>query len=471
MRRPTSPEQKGEPVRQARGVIPHKQDKVIKNPRAEALMVLVTLRPDLDAAGAAAWLDKVDAAVTKLRQLNDDGDRVATVAAGLAPTFFMQPAGPRFPNLPLPAGLQSTPAVPEGTPIQADIGFYVMATYEAVAAEFVADLWATRPDVTAVRIERGYQRRDGSEPFGYRDGIRNVPRDARGEVVFVDRDRLPEEPDWADRGTYMTYMRIRQNIDQFAALPADAQDAAMGRDRSGRRLDLPAGTDPRGEGAISGDSPPLASHVRKAGPRTDDSVAIFRRGVPYLDTTADGTVQQGLQFVSFQASLDQFETVFNRWMMNPQFPPPGPGRTDELFAQQLVTIETFGFFFVPGDDDEPLSARLLKATKPEPKAKKGKVHVRKRVVDANGTEVMGDLAGFTFRVVDVTVGTAIGAEFTTNAAGHAHSEDLPVGVPLRLEETVAPGTTPGAPVDFHLDGPNHVIAFTNTVPAGSPYGR
>lgn len=457
-------------MRQARGVLPHKQDKVIKNPRADALIILVTLRSDLDASGAAAWLDKIDAAIVKLRQVNGDGDRVATVAVGFAPTFFTPAAGARFADLPLPAGFKSLPAVPDGAPVTADVAFYVMATYEAVAAEFVTDLWATRPDVAAIQIERGYQRRDESEPFGYRDGVRNIHRDKRGEVAFIDRDKLPEEPPWADRGTYMTYMRIRQNVDQFAALSADAQDAAMGRDRSGRRLDLPEGTDPHAEGPISGDSPPLASHVRKAGPRTDDSVAILRRGVPYLEAGADGTVQQGLQFVSFQASLDQFETVFNRWMLNTQFPPPGPARRDELIEQGLITIERFGFYFVPGDDDTPLSARLLHAAEPEPKAKKGRVHVRKRVVDTVGTEVMGDLANFTFRVVD-HAGNVIGAEFTTNAAGHTHSDELPVGVPLRLEESAASGTQPAAAVDFQLDSPHLVIEFTNTIQAGTTYGR
>ena len=457
-------------MRQARGVLPHKHDKVIKNPRAEGLLVFVSLRSDLDASGAAGWVSKAEAAIDKLRLPNAEGDRVATVAVAFSPTFFAPGGTPRFPDLGAPAGFASLPAVPEGEPVAADVVFYVMATYEAVAAEFIADLWATRPDVVSVAIERGYQRRDESEPFGYRDGVRNVHHHDRGKVVFIDLDDLPEEPAWAERGTYLAYMRIRQNMEAFAALASADQDVVMGRDRTGRRLDLPEGIRPHAEPKIAGDTPALSSHVRKAGPRTDDTVAIFRRGVPYLEAAPDGTVHQGLQFVSFQASLDQFETVFNRWMLNPQFPPPGPGRRDELFERQLVSIEKFGFFFVPGDDDEPLSARLLKPGKPTPKPKSGKLHVRKTVVDSSGAEVIGDLAGFSFRVVDAS-GTVVGGEFTTNAAGHARSDEFPIGVPLRLEETVAPGTQPAAPIEFQLDDSNLVIPVTNTVPAGSPYGR
>jgi len=206
----------------------------------------------------------------------------------------------------------------------------------------------------------GFQRTDGTEPFGYEDGVRNVARNDRTKVVYVDCDRFPEEPDWTESGTYLAFMRMRQDVDAFNAIPADEQDRVIGRTRDGRRLDLPEGSDPRDEPEIPAEHPPT-SHVRKAGPRgaDNDTVQIFRRGLPFIEAGADGVVRTGLLFASFQASLDHFRVVFNRWMLNRNFPPPPPGRQDDLFERSLVAIDRWGYFFVPGDSDEPLGTEML----------------------------------------------------------------------------------------------------------------
>src|SRR5207302_2892203 len=102
-------------------------------------------------------------------------------------------------------------------------------------------------------------------------------------VVLVDRGELPEEPWWTANGTYLAYMRIGQNLDSFAALDTAGQEQIVGRAHDGRRLDLPAGTDPRAEPEFSSGEPPTSSHVRKAGPRgvDHDATLIFRRGLPF----------------------------------------------------------------------------------------------------------------------------------------------------------------------------------------------
>src|SRR5206468_610976 len=142
--------------------------------------------------------------------------------------------------------------------------------------------------------------------------------------------------------------------------------------RDGRRLDLPAGSDPRAEPEFTTAEPPTSSHVRKAGPRgaDRDRTLIFRRGLPFVEAGPDGVLRAGLQFASFQASLGQFRVVFNRWMMNPNFPQPAPGRADDLFSQGHVSIEKWGFFFVPPDTDEPIGAVMFK---PAPGTRKPKL--------------------------------------------------------------------------------------------------
>ncbi len=461
-------------MRQARGVLPRRKDWVIADPRAAGFFVFVSLRPDIDGTAMVAWLGRVDALIAELRAaVEDDGRRLATVATGFSPTFFTANGQPRFPGVGGPAGFVGPlPPMPTGEPVVADVAFYVMAVTETVAARFVTGLWGTRPDVAAIRVERGHQRTDGTEVFGFKDGVRNVARAERPRVVLVDTSRLPEEPWWAENGTYLAYLRIAQNIDSLTALDTAGQERVMGRARDGRRLDLPSGTDPRAEGDFTGPEPPTSSHVRKAGPRGPDRdrTLIFRRGLPFVEAGLDGVVRAGLHFASFQASLDQFRVVFNRWMMNPNFPQPAPGRADDLFSQGHVTIERFGFFFVPPDTDESIGTIMFKPKPRTRKPKVGRVAVRKRVLDENGNEALVDLANFRFRVLD-TAGAQVGGEFTTDSAGHTLSDDLPVDADYTLAELPPPPSVQGStPIAFRLKAAREVIRVDNrVVPGGGGY--
>lgn len=454
-------------MRQARGVLPLKNDSVIKNPASAGTLLLVNLVPALDEPGVLSWLAQTDAFVKAVRaSTGRDGKRTGTVAVGFGPAFFA-----RFPEVSPAAGFTRLPSVPGSTDAQADVAFYVVSTREEVAAALMTGLAATSA-VATIRPERGYPRADQTEPFGYRDGIRNVVRERRPGVVFVDRDVLPEEPGWAHDGTYMAWMKIPQNLTVFASLPAGEQDAVIGRDRRGRRLDLSAPS--RNEPDIDASGLPPTSHVRNAGPRGPgrDGTEIFRRGMPYTEATA-GKVTTGLQFVSFQASLDQLRVILNRWMLNPDFPIRGCG-PDALLARELIRIDSHGFFFVPPDTDSLLGTEMFakapSAKKSRP-PKEGKVAVRKRVVDPAGTELDVDLGGFTFQVTDQATGASVGEAFSTSSHGHALSPDLPVGMPLRLTEVTVPvGMTAPAAFDFTLSSARLVVPVENVVPAGTTYG-
>ena len=120
----------------------------------------------------------------------------------------------------------------------------------------------------------------------------------------------------------------------------------IGRTKDGTRLDLVGqGVDPKREPA---DPPPNllpTAHVRKAGPRgPHDDTQIFRRGLPFFETTPDGQVRVGLQFCSFQASLDQFDVVFNDWIASRQFPPspvaPTAARSARSASNRLGSMRT-----------------------------------------------------------------------------------------------------------------------------------
>lgn len=354
-------------LRRARGVLPHpSKDPVLPNPDATGQFVFITLRPDLDEAGAKAFLRTLqDATTTLQQQTNGEGSRVATVATGFAASFFTTaPATPRFIGLTsAPAGFTEPPAVDGSTAVPADLVCYVVSTSEGCAARFIAAVTAD-PGVASVNIERGYQRLDRSEPFGYRDGVRNIEDKAnRPEVVLVDRDKLPEEPWWAHDGTYLAYLKVEQDTAAMAARPAQEQDEVVGRTRTGYRLDSDqaAPLDIKAESEFITATPPVDSHVRKAGPRgaLHDSVRIFRRGLPYYEVGDDGRLRQGLQFASFQASLGQFDVVFNRWMSNPAFPRGGPNQQDRFLAQGLIKVLRHGFYFIPPETDLPADRRGL----------------------------------------------------------------------------------------------------------------
>lgn len=455
---------------QARGVLPHRQDKVMANPLATGVIATVTLRPDIDSAAVQAWLGQVEQAIEILRHPDEDGDRVATVATGVAPSFFTVNGTERFPGLAAPIGFSRLPAVPSSAPVTADVVFYIVSLSEAVTARFLHALWQTRPDVSGIQVERGFQRLDETEPFGYKDGVRNVvPKTERSQTVFIDADRHADEPAYAVDGTYLTYMRISQHLDTFNALDPTTQDRIMGRTRDGNRLDLPPATEPSTEPEFTGDACPANSHVRKTGPRGtgNDTVDIFRRGLPYQEFTTNGTLTTGLQFVSFQASLDQFDVVFNRWMLNGNFPTPGAGQ-DALIANGLITFEKHGFFFVPGETDGSVATTLFKERGKPAKTKTGRVSVRKTLTDTGtGGPSLLDLHGFSFQLTTAD-GTPVGNVFTTDAVGHALSDEVPTGEYLLTELPPRPPLTAITPMPVTLKSAREPVPVTNLVPPNTP---
>jgi len=464
--------------RMARGVVPHQpDDPVLKARYAHGVLAFATLRPDLDRPGLEAWLGRIEGLVQSLRgSVDEQGNRVATVAVGFAPSFFTVPGTgePRFADVTPPAGFGHLPPMPLGAPVSADVVFYLVATAEAEIAAFVAGVGATAPDVATLELEQGYKSYPDREAFGYADGVRNARVD-RNAVVFVDADRQPEEPSWAVGGTYLSWLRIPQHVAAFNELPAAEQDSVIGRDRAGRRLDQLPGGSATDEGDFTTDMPPANAHVRKVGPRGSvdrDATQIFRRGLPFFEVRSNQVIK-GLQFVSFQASLAQFDAIYGRWMLNADFPRPGTGQ-DALVGRGLITVDRWGFFFVPPDSDDPIGTIMLKQPPETRKTKTGRVAVRKELLDPSSSPSRGDLGGFTFQIT-TSDGTPVGSTFTTNSHGHALSEEIETGE-YRLAELPPqppqPSMNPAAPQDFILHSARIVLRVTNQLPAGTgPYGQ
>jgi Dyp-type peroxidase family len=469
---------------QAKGVLPSKADDryvLYKNPRTCGYFIGIKLQAGLNKDQIGEWLGVVDQAVEALTS-RVGPDRVASVATGFAPAFFdrLEPVGW---GLEHPAGFTADAGPPtprfDQVPVQdGDALFYVATVMESRVNAFL-DAIAT-PSVADLTLERGFQREDESEPFGYRDGVRNVAPTDRTKVVYVHTDDgQPEEPTWADGGTYMVAMKIIQNRTAFASLPDDpTRDAVIGRNKEGYRLDhVEDHLKPHDEGTEVPEALPPTSHVRRAGPRGQhDDTQIFRRGLPFLEVV-DGQPRTGLHFCSFQASPAQFDTIFNDWLMNQLFPPRPDNSVvgkDALLTstapngQPLVEMQQAGIYFVP-----PFEAGGLVAALQPPKSpghpKTGRLTINKTVVDPADHGKRFERGNFAFEVRDPQGTTVPGSQFTTKANGRGI---CPAELDLDKDYLLIEVSSPRSDValksmPFVMDKPNKLLRVENEVSQGS----
>ena len=438
---------------QAKGVLPtigDDREVLYKNRDMVAHFIGIKLPDGMTAEQIHDWIAVVDAGVERLSSRDSsevaqhpDGRKVAAVAAGFAPSFFakMNAAGLSI-DQPSAFVADSWPVgdswIPGVTPLDVDALFYVASTRQTRVNEFLAAI-AAGPGI-AVLLERGYQRADETEPFGYRDGVRNVERSQRFDTVFVDTDnRHPDEPDWAHGGTYMVTMKIRQHPAAFAALDEPARDAVVGRTKDGTRLDLVgSGVEPKHEGPEEVTGLPPTSHVRKSGPRGNfDDNQVFRRGLPFMDV-ANGAIEVGLHFCSFQATLAQFDTVFSDWMLNQRFPAPGAG-ADALMnpSNGFTTIVHGGTFF--GPPTRPGGLREVFAQRPEVPSASGRLVVNKVVTSDAEPGLRFRRNGFRFHVEGPDGAVVPESDFVTSSNGRGVCPvELDLHVPYVLVETESP---------------------------------
>ncbi|MCW2920507.1 MAG: Dyp-type peroxidase family [Thermoleophilia bacterium] len=465
----------------AKGVLPRQrntnQDRVIRNPHANGYFISVDLVDPLTREQVAAWLTNV--AKPAVEQLvahphgheldlgHDASERLAAVAIGFGERFFNRAFDP---PIAMPLDFANRPRRLPNATHPDDIIFYVVALSEARAADFLATLSSDRSTVANVRLHRGYQRIDESEVFGYRDGIRN-PRAAeeRQRIAFVEGDS--GEPEWSHGGTYMVYMRIQQNHETFDALADDnARDAVIGRTSDGRRLDQ-AEVDFPNEPSEYGSGMPPNSHVRKAGPRgKHEDVKIFRRGLPYVEANDSGQVTRGLNFVSFQKSLDPFDVIFNDWMRDTRFPEQQSEIGQDALLAHTTTIKEGAYFVPPHDDDFPGATMFRAAAVKQPKT--GKIHIRKTVRDVNNSPRGFERSGFVFELVaNDGTGTVLQTQ-STNAVGHATFDDVPLGVyEVREQPPMIANMQPAPNQTINLDSGAVVLRFENVQnDPNSPYG-
>lgn len=144
--------------------------------------------------------------------------------------------------------------------------------------------------------------------MGQKDGTANFKPDSQkfDDAVWIKEGQVAG-------GTTMVIRRIRMDLDKWETLSPDLKSKSIGRDiESGAPLS-------GGDEFTSADFKksdhhglviPADSHLRRA--RLTNS-PIHRRGYNYMtESDSEGKVDQGLIFVSFQASLHQFMQIQKR---------------------------------------------------------------------------------------------------------------------------------------------------------------
>ncbi len=213
---------------------------------------------------------------------------------------------------------------------------------------------ATRSTLTLHWMLDGFTRRTEAEPGGA--GVRNLMGFVDGTVNpdVTSTNELDElvwvgsgdgEPAWAIGGTYQVVRTIRMRVEFWDRVRLSEQEALIGRrKRDGAPLDGERELDePDFAADPDGDVTPLSAHIRLANPRTPEVAGqrILRRGFSYSrGFDGAGQLDQGLQFVSYQRSIDrQFMPIIERLDGEP--------------LEEYLLPEGGGFFFVlPGVADE-----------------------------------------------------------------------------------------------------------------------
>jgi Dyp-type peroxidase family len=189
------------------------------------------------------------------------------------------------------------------------------------------------------RIFTGFQRDDKRNWFGFHDGVSNLPSKDRLQVIGITREDVVEEDRWTINGTYMGFLRIEFNVNEWSNYKETDQSIIIGRDKiTGCPL---IGVDKKNQpikdnrcpvrgtfeviergNEIFREHPPfgkqrylpqgasdkalIKSHVERANPTDEqsdrnNSYRIYRQGFEFLEplVTYPG-FRVGLNFISFQ---------------------------------------------------------------------------------------------------------------------------------------------------------------------------
>jgi deferrochelatase/peroxidase EfeB len=150
--------------------------------------------------------------------------------------------------------------------------------------------------------------------LGFKDGTRNIATDAQySQFVWIENGDQP----WCDGGTYQVVRKVRMLLETWDTDRVGNQQNIFGRHKQeGSPLTGSAEFDTPDFKAVDAKGNPVIdplSHVALAARENNDGLMIRRRSYNYTDgLDADGQLNAGLLFVSYQSDPRHFITLQNR---------------------------------------------------------------------------------------------------------------------------------------------------------------
>lgn len=261
----------------------------------------------------------------------------------------------------------------------------ITANTQLAVSRAVVELWKLLSDertedtrmatLEIAGIHTGFQREDGRSWIGFHDGVSNLDSRDREQAITI-ADSEAGEDAWTVGGTYVVFLRLAVDLNQWHHLPRVQQELLVGREKltgapliargpdgqpvsapgcpvAGTAEVLQAGNEACLEPGPTDDPVLLASHVRRANlagtsdPDQGGSLRVFRQGYEFFEPVAAAPgFRVGLNFVSFQDSPDRLLRVLTQrgWLGGVNF---GGQPGQEGPAARLLTVRAAGTYLVP----------------------------------------------------------------------------------------------------------------------------
>lgn len=261
-----------------------------------------------------------------------------TITIGLGPRLFERDGVDRYDIAAArPSELQHLPSF-DGEALEAarsdgDLAIQICADDPVVAVHAVRNLSRIAIGRAVIRwSQMGFVRTSVTPAvqqtprnlLGFKDGTNNI-LDANAAIIDKHVWLPPTStPAWLAGGTYLVVRKIAMLIQDWDRQPVAAQQAIIGRTKEsgaplsgGEEFSAPD-FEAKVDGAHAIDR---AAHVRLTHPSSNGGTRILRRGYNYVDgADAQGRLDAGLLFISYQRSPGQFITIqraLARDLLNP----------------------------------------------------------------------------------------------------------------------------------------------------------
>jgi Dyp-type peroxidase family len=234
------------------------------------------------------------------------------------------------------------------------------------------------PPLRISGLYTGFQRADHRNWLGFHDGVSNIKSPERPQVISIGSNYLTPKDRWTLNGTYLGFMRIAINLEEWEDTSITEQEILVGRDKltgcplisvnkNGKpvkdgRCPVPGTSEVIDRGnEYFREHPPYVvgaqgkilqySHIGRARPIDQvpiwdkKSYRIYRQGFEFLTSSSeDSGLIAGLNFVSFQNTPERLYRALT--YQHTRFE-KDPRSTPLPNLDRFMSVLAAGIFFVP----------------------------------------------------------------------------------------------------------------------------